>query len=179
MQRDKLAQFNFTISIDAVAEALKKAQSYSVHERIRRFDDVAAKQGAVMGAAIQLGSLGVPMPLVDHALMVLLVLFECFESEVPNLPSIKSQVVQDAFDRNADAVGFFEGESEAEAARLQQVYAQNLQEHTVMAFLVSYLQENIVGITRETELVRRCCWVMTDAYVVAYHDYLQRKPSSG
>jgi hypothetical protein len=95
---------------------VKKAQSYSVHERIRRFDEVAAKQGAVMEAAIQLGSLGVPMPLVDHALMVLLVLFECFESEVPNLPLIKPQVVQDAFDRNAKVIRFFEGESEAEAA---------------------------------------------------------------
>jgi hypothetical protein len=175
MRPEKFSEFNFTISIEAVADAVKKSQSYSVEERIRRFDDIAAKQGAVMGAAIQLGSLRVPMPLVDHALMVLLVLFECFESEVPDLPSIKPEVVQDAFDRNAKAIRFFEGMPEQEASKLHQVYVTNLEEHTLLAFLTSYLRDNLVGITRETELVRRCCWVMTDAYVVAYHKYLKAK----
>jgi hypothetical protein len=175
MQPNNFSEFNFTISIEAVANAIKKSQSYRIEERIRRFDDIAAKQGAVMGAAIQLGSLGVPMRLVDHALTVLLVLFECFESEVPDLPSIKPEVVQDAFDRNAEAIRFFECEPEVEANRLQQVYFKNLKEHTLMAFLTSYLQDNLEGITRETELVRRCCWVMTDAYIVAYHDYLKSK----
>jgi len=173
MRPEKFSEFNFTISIEAVADAVKKSQSYSIEERIRRFDDIAAKQGAVMGAAIQLGSLGVPMPLVDHALMVLLVLFECFEAEVPDLPSIKPKIVQDAFDRNAEAIRFFDGIPENEAAELQQVYVKNMKEHTLLAFLTSYLQDNLVGITRETELVRRCCWVMTDAYVVAYHEYLE------
>jgi len=109
MQLSNFSEFYFTISIEAVANAVKKSQSYSIEERIRCFDDIAAEQGAVMGAAIQIGSLGVPMPLVDHALMVLLVLFECFESEVPDLPSIKPEIVQDALDRNAEAIRLFEG----------------------------------------------------------------------
>jgi hypothetical protein len=175
MLPEELRKFNFTIPIESVADAIKKAKSYSVAERTRRFDDVASKQGAVMGAAIQLASLGVPMPLVDHALTVLLVLFECFESEAPELPSIKPHVVQAAFDRNAEAIRFFERESETDAARLQEIYVKNLKEHTLLAFLTDYLREHIIGINRETELVRRCCWVMTDAYVRAYHEYLEAR----
>lgn len=175
MPPNNFSEFNFTISIEAVANAVKKSRSYNIEERIRRFDDIAAKQGAVLGAAIQLGSLGVPMRLVDHALVVLLVLFECFESEVPDLPSIKPEVVQDAFDRNAELTRFLDSKPEDEANRLQQVYVKNLKEHTLLAFLASYLQDNIVAITRETEMVRRCCWVMMDAYVVAYHEYLETR----
>lgn len=175
MPPEEFSEFNFTLPIEAVADAMKKVKACSVSERTRRFDDIAAKQGAVMGAAIQLSALGVPMPLVEHALVVLLVLFECFESEAPDMPSIQPEAVQAAFDRNADMIRFFEGESEADAAKLQQVYLKNLKEHTLLAFLTSYLQDHLEGITRATELVRRCCWVMTDAYVVAYHDYLESK----
>lgn len=175
MQPEELSEFNFTIPVEAVASAMKKIKACGIVERTRRFDDIAAKQGAVMGAAIQLASQGVPMPLVEHALVVLLVLFECFESEAPELPSIQPSKVQAAFDRNADMMRFFEGESDADAAKLHQVYLKNLKEHTLLAFLTSYLQDHLVGITRETELVRRCCWVMTDAYVVAYHEHVESK----
>lgn len=53
-----------------------------------------------------------------------------------------------------------------------------MKEHTLLAFLTSYLQDNFAGITRKTELVRRCYWVMTDAYVVAYDEYSKRNPRS-
>ena len=51
MSTPDLSEFNFTITVDDVATAIKKANAYSTEQRIRRFDDVAAKQGNVMGAA--------------------------------------------------------------------------------------------------------------------------------
>jgi hypothetical protein len=43
------------------------------------------------------------------------------------------------------------------------------------AFDTSYLKDNIRGIRRATEMVHQCCWMMMDAYVVAYQDYLALK----
>ena len=51
----------------------------------------------------------------------------------------------------------------------------NLKEHMLVALATSYLQDNIRGISREAEMVRQCCGLMMDAYVVAYQDYLQSK----
>jgi hypothetical protein len=175
MRNDDLSKFNFTISIEAVADAVKKSQSYSFQEAIRRFEDVAKMQPAVMGAAVQLNSHGVPLTLVEHALKVLLVLFECFESEAPDLPSIMPEVVQDAFDRNTALLLAYCAESGSEAKTSQASYIMNLKQHPLVAFVTNYLQENIRGISRETEMVRQCCWVMMDAYVVAYDDYLKSK----
>jgi len=45
MRPEKFSEFNFTISIEAVADAVKKSQSYSIEERIRRFDDLVSNFG--------------------------------------------------------------------------------------------------------------------------------------
>ncbi|MEZ6101090.1 MAG: hypothetical protein R3E01_19280 [Pirellulaceae bacterium] len=88
MSTPDLSQFNFTITVEEVAAAIKKVDAYSVEQKLLRFDDVAAKQGNVMGAAVQLGSLKVPMELVEESLFVLLVLFELFEAVAPNMPAV-------------------------------------------------------------------------------------------
>lgn len=175
MRHDDLSEFNMTISIEAVAAAVKKSQSYSFQETVRRFEDVAKKQPAVMGAAVELDSLGVPLSLVEHALKVLLVLFECFETEAPDLPSIKPEVVQAAFTRTTKVLNTIASQSKDEAERSQHAYVMNLKEHALVAFIAPYLQGNIPCTSRETEMVRQCCWVMMDAYVVAYHAHLESK----
>jgi|GEM_PF-1613818 hypothetical protein len=175
MRYDDLSESNMTISFEAVAAALKKSESYEMQDAIRRFEDVAKKQPAVMGAAVQLGSLGVPLSLVEHALKILLVLFECFESEAPDLPSLKQEVVQDAFTRNTEALRTYATQSKDEAKKSQHSYLMNLKEYALVAFVTSYLQDNVRGISRETEMVRQCCWVMMDAYIVAYHAHFESK----
>lgn len=175
MRHDDLSESNRTISFEAVAAALRKSESYDTQQAIRRFEDVAKKQPAVMGAAVQLGSRGVPLSLVEHALKILLVLFECFESEAPDLPAVKQEVVQDAFTRNTEALLTYATQSKDEAKRSQHSYLMNLKEHALVAFVISYLQDNVRGINRETEMVRQCCWVMMDAYIVAYHAHLESK----
>jgi len=42
-----------------MASAIAKVERYSLAEKIRRFDDVFAAQPALLGAAVQLPSLGV------------------------------------------------------------------------------------------------------------------------
>lgn len=175
MEREDLPKLNFTISLETVAAALRKSESYDMQEAIRRFDDIAKKQPAVMGAAVQLGSRGVPLSLIKHAMKKLLVLFECFESVAPELPSIAHEVVQDAFTRNTNALLKYATQSKPEVQRSQHEYIMNSKEHALLAFVVRYLQNNIRGISRETEMVRQSCCVMLDSYVVAYHAYLDSK----
>ncbi len=172
MATPNFSDFNFTISIESVADTVQKVRQCTHDERTRRFDDIAAKQGAVMGAAIQLGGLGVPMNLVEHALYVLLVLFECFESEAPDLPAVSQETVQAEFDRHAASLRFYESETSANATHLQKIQWGNYSEQAVAAFVVSHLIDNVKGLNRETELVRQCCMVMMQAYVKTYRDWL-------
>lgn len=168
MSTPDLSDFNFTITVDDVATAIKKVDAYSTEQRIRRFDYVAARQGNVMGAAVQLGSLKVPMDLVEESLYVLLVLFELFEAVAPTMPTISQETVQDSFDKYAAMVRFYDKESPREIQRLSQAQWKNFQEHAVLAFVVNHLREKLIGINRETELVRQCCMVMMEAFVATY-----------
>lgn len=68
MDTPDLSQFNFTITVEEVVTAIKKVNAYSTDQRIRRFDDVASKQPNVMGAAVQLGSLKIPMEMIEESL---------------------------------------------------------------------------------------------------------------
>lgn len=175
MEREDLPKLDFTISFETVAAAVKKSQSYSLPEIALRFDDVAKKQPVEISAALQLIAYGVPPSLADHALKVLLVLFECFESVAPDLPIIGLDAVQAAFSRTDSVLLKSATKSKEEKQKSQQSYLMNLKEYALVAFVTSYLQDNIRGISLETELVRQSCWVMLDSYVVAYHAYLDSK----
>ena len=161
-------RFNFSITPEQVASAIVKVEKYSTAEKIQRFDDIFAAQPAVLGAAVQLPSLGIDVRIADHAFHVLLVLFECFSSHVPKLPKIDSETVQKAFDDIASMLEFYDGETEAEAGRLNAIWMKYHKEHAVIAFVVSYLNSELKEPTRDQELVRNCCLAMTNAYLATY-----------
>lgn len=122
----------------------------------------------MLGAAVQLPSLGVDMKTADHAFHVLLVLFECFSMHVPNLPKIAPETVQKAFDDIASMLQFYDSETVAEANRLQAIWTKQHKEHAVIAFVVSYLNSQMKEPTRDQELVRNCCLAMANAYLTTY-----------
>lgn len=161
-------RFNFSITPEHLAGAVVKVANYSFAEKIRRFDDIFAAQPALLGAAVQLPSLGVAMGMAEHAFHVLLVLFECFSKHVPTLPKIEPDTVQKAFDDIASMLRFYDGESDTEAHRLQEIWMRNHREQAVIAFVVNYLNSELKAPTREQELVRNCCLAITNAYLAAY-----------
>lgn len=161
-------RFRFSITPEEIASAIAKVEKYSVAEKVRRFDDVFACQPALLGAAVHLPSLGVDIPLADHAFNVLLVLFECFSTKVPELPEISTGAVQQAFDDNMCMVKFYERESPEDAERFQRIWAERHREQGVLAFVADYLTRNVSELTREHELVRNCCLAITNAYLTAY-----------
>ncbi|HRX79778.1 MAG TPA: hypothetical protein P5307_11995, partial [Pirellulaceae bacterium] len=161
-------RFNYSITPEQMATAIATVEKYSVAEKIRRIDDVFADQPAVLGAAVQLPSLGGDGSVADHAFHVLLVLFECFTEQVPKLPKIEPTTVQKAFDDIASMLRFYDGETDAEAARLHGMWVKNHKEHAVIAFVVDYLSSQLPGLSRESELVRNCCLAMTNAYLATY-----------
>ena len=76
--------------------------------------------------------------------------------------------MQASFDRYAAMIRFYDNESSRELERLSQAQWKNFKEHAVLAFVVNHLQEKLIGINRETELVRQCCMVMTQSFVSTY-----------
>ncbi len=161
-------RFSFSITPEQLADAVLKVGNYSVAEKTRRFDDIFAAQPALLGAAVQPPSLGVDLGMAEHAFHILLVLFECFIEHVPTLPKIAPDTVQKAFDDIASMLRFYDGESDAEARRLQEIWMRNQKEQAVIAFVVSYLNSELKAPTRDQELVRNCCLAITNAYLVTY-----------
>ncbi len=161
-------RFNFSITPEQMASAIVKVHKYSLAEKIQRFDDIFAAQPALLGAAVELPSLGVDPKTADHAFHVLLVLFECFSLYVPKLPKISTESVQKAFDEIATMLEFYDGEAVSEAQRLQAIWTKAHEEHTVIAFVIGYLNSELKELTRDQELVRNCCLAMTNAYLAEY-----------
>ncbi|CAN5392386.1 hypothetical protein BH11PLA2_BH11PLA2_23470 [soil metagenome] len=161
-------RFNYSISPEQIASVVAKVGSYSFAEMTRRFDDIHAAQPAVLGAAVQLPSLGVDLKIVDHALHVVLLLFEIFSEHVPTIQKITPDAVQKAFDDIESMLRFYDGESDADAHRLQKIWMSNHREHAVLAFVIGTLNAELSAPTREQDLVRNCCLAMTNAYLFAY-----------
>ena len=63
---------------------------------------------------------------------------------------------------------FYDGETDAEAGRLNAIWMKHHKEHAVIAFVVSYLNLELKEPTRDQELVRNCCLAMTNAYLATY-----------
>jgi len=167
-----LSAYNFTVPVETVAQAIKRVQGYTFDERIRRFDDVAQRQMPVLCAGLDLKHHAIPMRLVDHALQVILILFEIFELAAPTLPTVSQQAVQREFDQLAEAIRFFGGEPNP--WKLIEIFLQEFPEHTILASVVGYLQEHVNEPTREHLFVVQCCFAVTYAYVKTYREWLQK-----
>ncbi len=155
------------ISIDQVAQVIADVNRLDFTAKVKRLDRIFVDQPAVLGAVVQLHALGVDPPTQEHAFHVLLVLYECFTRHVPDLPRISEEMVQAALDNNAAMLKFYDDVPAAEAARLQQRAALKHPERNVLAFVVSYLHEQLPKYSRENELVITVCKTVMDAFVKA------------
>ena len=83
-------------------------------------------------------------------------------------PAVLGAAVQKAFDNIVAMLKFYDGETVAEAKRLQVIWTMQQKEHSVIAFVISYLVSMLKALTRDQELVRNCCLAMTNAYLAEY-----------
>jgi hypothetical protein len=157
------------LSVNQVAEAIAYVDSLDFEAKVKRADKIFADQPAVLGAVVQLHSLDVDYPTQEHALHVLLVLYECFTRHVPDLPRISEEMVQSAFDDNVAMLRFYDGETPEETARLQRLASLRHPEQNVLAFVVSYLAEHFPKYSSENELVVNACTAVMAAFVKAKH----------
>ena len=156
------------ISLQQVASTITYIESLDADAKLRSFDRIFEAQPAVLGAVVQLKSLGVEYTRQEHAFHVLFVLFECFARHVPNLPRITEEAVQKALDNNVSMLELFDKETPQEATRLQSLSIENYPEQNVLAFVTGYLHEQ--GLSRfspENEHVVQICKSIMDAFVEA------------
>jgi hypothetical protein len=159
---------NKPISLQQVAEVIAYVESLDFEAKLKRVDRIFADQPAVLGAVVQLHSLGVDYPVQEHAMHVLLILYECFTRYVSDLPRISKEMVQAAFDNNVAELRFYDGETTEEAARLQRLAALEYPERNVLAFVVGYLDEQLPTTdSREKELVINACKAVMNVFVSA------------
>ena len=145
------------LSLEQVASAIGYVTRLDHEDKVRLADRIFESQPAVLGAVVQLHSLGVDFPAQEHALHVLFVLYECFTRYVPGLPKITEATVQSAFDNNVAMLKFYDEETPDEAARLQRIAALRHAEPNVLAFVSGYLAEQFPIYSRENELVINAC----------------------
>ena len=158
---------NTSISVEQVAEAIAYINGLDMAAKLKRVDHIFEDQPAVLGAVVQLHSLGVDYPTQEHALHVLLVLYECFTRNVSGLPSISQETVQAAFDNNAAMLRFYDGVASQEATRLQQLASLKHPERNVLAFVVGCLRDQLPNDSRDDALVINACKTVMDAFVEA------------
>ena len=158
---------NKPISVEQVAAVIAYLDSLDLEAKVKRVDRIFQDQPAVLGAVVQLHSLGVDYPTQEHAIYVLLVLYECFTRHVSGLPRISEEMVQTAFDNNVAMLRFYDEELPEEAARLQRLAALKHPEPNVLAFVVGYLSEQFPKYSRENELVINASKAVMDAFVEA------------
>jgi hypothetical protein len=158
---------NKPISVEQVARAIAYVDSLDLQAKVKRVDRIFQDQPAVLGAVVQLHSLGVDYPTQEHAIHVLLVLYECFTRHVSGLPRISEEMVQAALDSNVAMLRFYDEEPPEEAARLQRLAALKHPEPNVLAFVVGYLSEQFPNYSRENELVINVSKAVMDAFVEA------------
>ena len=121
----------------------------------------------MLGAVVQLKSLGVESATHEHAFHVLLILFECFARHVPKLPRISEEAVQKALDNNVSMRDFLDKESPEEAARLQRLSIEKYSEPNILSYVTGYLNDNgLSQSSRENELVVHTCKSIMDAFVL-------------
>lgn len=155
------------LSLEQVASAIGYVTRLDRDGRVKLADKIFEDQPAVLGAVVQLHSLGVDFPTQEHALHVLLVLYECFTRHVPGLPKITEATVQAAFDNNSAMLRFYDEETPDEAARLQRIAALRHPEPNVLAYVFGYLAEQFPSNSRENELVINACMAVMAAFVSA------------
>jgi hypothetical protein len=170
---------NSPISVKQVAETIAIVDALDFEARSKRVEDIFERQPTVLGTVIQLHSVGVDYSTQEHALYVLLVLYECFARHVKGLPKISQEMVQVALDRDVARHKFYDDETPEEAARLQQLEAREYPERNVLAFVVGYLSEHLPNHSRENELAIHACTAVMDAFVKAKERAFTRgkKPS--
>jgi len=151
-----------------VANAVAYVERLDFDAKVECCGQIAKLQPAIMGAVVQLSSLGGEHAIMEHAFQVMMVLYQCFTQSAANFPRITEQMVQEAFDNNAAMLNLFDEEPPDEASRLQHLSIQKYHERNVLAFVTGYLHEQ--GLTRfgrDNEFVVRACKAITDAFVAA------------
>ena len=156
------------ITLQQVTSTITYIESLDTDAKLTSFDRIFEAQPAVLGAVVQLKSLGVESPTQEHAFHVLLILFECFARHVPNLPRISEEAVQKALDNNVSMHEFLDKESPEEAARLQRLSIEKHPEPNILAYVTGHLNENgLSKFCRGNELVVHTCKSIMDAFVQA------------
>lgn len=121
-------------SAEICHESRSFPENLDTDARLKSFDRIFEAQPVVLGAVVQLKSLGVECATQDHAFHVLLFLFECFARYVPHLPKISEDAVQKASDNNVSMLDLFDKGSLQNAARLQRLSIEKYPEQNVLAF---------------------------------------------
>ena len=153
------------LSPEQMASAIGYVIRLDRESKVRLADKIFEDQPAVLGAVVQLHSLGVDFSTQEHAYHVLFVLYECFTRHVPGLPKITEATVQAAFDTNSAMLKFYDEETPDEATRLQRIAALRHPEPSVLAFVYGYLAEQFPIYSRENELVINACTAVMAAFV--------------
>ena len=156
------------ITAQQIATAVANVERLDHDAKLRIVDRIFTDQPAVLGAVVQLHSLGVSYVTQEHALHVLLVLFECFNRVLPGLPRIAEESVQNALDNNAAMLRLLNEESDKSAEQLLRLSIKKYPEPGVLAFVGGYLNDNgFSTFSPENELVSRTCKSVMDVFVEA------------
>ncbi len=156
------------ITPESIAEAVHAVQHMTLPQKEKLIDHIHAIQPHVLLTILALSQDAVPMPMLDSALHVLMVIHTAITKEgATDLPIASREDIRHAMERHCAMLSYLESEPDKEMWKLT---ATAYPEPALLAYLVEYLKDN--GITADTDtqcLVVSILKVAVDLYVDAYH----------
>ena len=146
-------EYGYSISQERIARALDKVNRYSLIERLRRLDDVNAAQPELFGAVFDVMRQGVNAKTTDHAVQVLLVLFECFLELAPDFPKIPRPPIDRSLLDLKNLSKFLDAPPLELPEPLAHPWASRHAEHHVVCFVVDHLRRTVPDQIREHHFI--------------------------
>ncbi|EFK96641.1 conserved hypothetical protein [sediment metagenome] len=156
--------------MDMVIRVAKEIRGYTLGEAERLCDEIFQKQPVAMAYVVVLSRRGVPFPLLDHALHLLMVIYACFREAGVELEDINEDMLAKAWNSTISMARFFAGEPcETERDRLIALGVTGYPEPFLLAYWVTCAKEEFLrdGFTAETGLVLGATKSLLDCFVQA------------
>ena len=130
-------------AIDRVIESVNFVNGLSLNSQIEMIDRIFQNQPILLSHVLVLSKLNVSKVKMDHVLHLLMVFYHCFtENETIKYPEVSEDMICSIDNNTISMLHWFDKEDPSNRQNLMEMSIRNYPEKNVLAYMVSYLQEN-------------------------------------
>ena len=168
--------YGYSITQEQLTRAIEKVDRLTLLERLKRIDDVNISQPALFSLAFDVMRFGVNAKTTDHAIQVMLVMFECSLELAPTFPTISRAAVERALNEQKARAVMRDHPPHDLPEPLAHPWASRHAEHFVVSYVVEHLSRNVPDPTWEHHFVIVVSIAIMNAYLDALAEFELDEP---